>query len=133
MTPESNSVPVVLARRRLWQAFAWCGVVVLVVLTLMPDPPEPPSFLAWDKAQHGLAYAGLAWWFRQAFTRRWVWPLFLVALGVALEFLQGWSGWRTFDTADMLANACGVLAGLVLASGPGGRFLPWLDRHLAPA
>jgi hypothetical protein len=38
-----------------------------------------------------------------------------VAMGIALEFLQGMTGYRTFDPLDMLANAVGVLGGLAVA------------------
>ena len=36
-----------------------------------------------------------------------------IAMGIALEILQGMTGYRTFDVLDMAANAAGVL--LVLA------------------
>jgi glycopeptide antibiotics resistance protein len=31
-----------------------------------------------------------------------------IAMGIALEFVQGWLGYRSFETADMLANTAGV-------------------------
>ena len=34
-----------------------------------------------------------------------------LALGVALEFMQGWTDYRTFDVADMAADALGVAVG----------------------
>jgi len=34
----------------------------------------------------------------------------LIAMGVLVEILQGWSGYRYFEYADMLANSSGVLA-----------------------
>lgn len=122
-----------LRRPYLWQALAWLQVGIVVWLELTPSPPTPPDFLAWDKAQHCLAYAGLAWWFGQCFKRGWHWPLFLITLGVALEFLQGWGGVRTFDVDDMLANALGVAIGTALAVSPLGRLIAWLDRRLPAA
>ena len=38
-----------------------------------------------------------------------------VAMGIALEFIQGWTGYRDFEVADMLADAAGVAAGWALA------------------
>ena len=105
-----------LTHPRLWQGLAWCMVWVVVWLSLTPHPPEPPAFLAWDKAQHCLAYAFLMFWFRQAFSKTWRWPLFLVALGVGIEFLQGYGGFRVFDRLDMLANSIGVVLGFMLAN-----------------
>ncbi len=54
---------------------------------------------------------------------RWLYPrssqvwvgLGLVALGVALDLLQGLTATRTLDPADMAANTLGVLAGLALS------------------
>ena len=34
-------------------------VAIVVWLSLDPNPPAPPDFLAWDKAQHALAYGTL--------------------------------------------------------------------------
>ena len=42
-------------------------------------------------------------------------------MGVLIEFLQGWTGWRTFDVADMVANTLGALSGWLvarIAAGP---------------
>lgn len=39
-----------------------------------------------------------------------------IAMGVALEFVQGSLGYRSFEVADMVANAAGVTLGLVIAS-----------------
>ena len=47
-----------------------------------------------------------------------------IAMGIALEFLQGMTGYRTFDLLDMLANAVGVLgalAGLLVLRSLGQR------------
>lgn len=99
---------------RCWQGIGWLMVATVCWLSLTPQPPEPPGFLAWDKAQHFIAYGALMFWFRQAFRRQWRWPVFLIGLGVGLEFLQGWSGLRTLDPLDMVANSLGVLLGLAI-------------------
>jgi hypothetical protein len=36
-------------------------------------------------------------------------------MGISLEFLQGLSGYRTFEYSDILANTTGVLFGWLLA------------------
>ena len=47
------------------------------------------------------------------------------AMGVGLEFVQGGLGYRSFETADMLANALGVLVGwasaFAISPGPAGK------------
>ena len=129
-----NRSSMTLHHARLWQGLGWALVAIVVWLSLDPSPPAPPDFLAWDKAQHALAYGTLAWWFRQSFAPHWRWPLFLVGLGIGLEFLQGLGGVRMFDVDDMLANTVGVGLGTALAVWtPAGRLLGWTDRRLAPA
>ena len=39
-----------------------------------------------------------------------------IAMGIALEFVQGSLGYRSFEVADMLVNATGVLLSWGLAS-----------------
>ncbi|WP_051331950.1 VanZ family protein [Methylocaldum szegediense] len=113
---------------RLWQGIGWLMVAVVVWLSLTPEPPHPPtSWLAWDKAQHALAYGSLMYWFRQAFLPHWRWPLFLLLLGVMLEYLQGLGGVRTSDTNDMIANGIGVFLGLALSYTRLGRLLSRVD------
>jgi VanZ family protein len=115
---------------RLWQLVGWLLVATVVTATLVPEPPEVGFMPASDKVLHLLAYGGLALWFRQAFASRLRWVVFLIMLGILLEFIQGWSGYRSFEYADMLANALGVGCGLLLAATPLGLTVPWLDRTL---
>lgn len=110
---------------RLWQAVGWLLVAAVTILSLIPAPPEP--LLLWDKASHLLAYATLMLWFRQAFSPRVRWILFLVALGVVLELIQGWLGYRDLEFTDMLANTLGVAGGLGLAKTSLGSLVTWLD------
>ncbi len=60
----------------------------------------------------------LMFWFAQIYLRlpgRVVAAALLVALGIALEYVQGWTGWREFSYADMTADAVGVGLGWLLA------------------
>jgi VanZ family protein len=36
-------------------------------------------------------------------------------MGVGLEFIQGWLGYRSYEVLDMVANTIGVLLGLAAA------------------
>jgi glycopeptide antibiotics resistance protein len=38
-----------------------------------------------------------------------------IAMGIALEFVQGWLGYRSFEVADMVANTAGVGLGWSVA------------------
>ncbi len=116
---------------KTWQGLGWAMVACVVWLSLTPQPPQPPSFLAWDKAQHFVAYGGLMAWFGMAFFRHWRWPVFLIGLGIGLEFLQGLGGIRSFDPFDMVANSIGVGLGIALIKTPFGQSLAAIDALLA--
>ncbi|MBI3223364.1 MAG: VanZ family protein [Nitrosomonadales bacterium] len=114
----------VLQYRSAWLAAGWLLVSLVIYLSLTPHPPEPLSFNHADKLEHGLAYASLSLWFCQiylAVRQRAIVVAALVMMGVALEFMQGASGYRMFEAADMIANSCGVLFGFLLARTRLGR------------
>ncbi|CAG0973703.1 hypothetical protein ANRL3_01667 [Anaerolineae bacterium] len=106
-------------------------VGIVIWLSLTPLPPQPPGFLNWDKGQHVAAYACLMYWYGMGFGRHWRWPVFLVGLGVGLEFLQGYGGFRSFDPFDMIANTIGVGFGLIVLKTPAGQCLGVVDKQLA--
>ena len=101
----------------LWIGTAWLLVVVVVYLSLarIPQDIDVPQG---DKYAHVLAYAVMAFWFMQIYpavrTRRAI-ALGLALLGATLEVLQGQTGYRTFDYADMIANMAGVILGWMAA------------------
>ena len=89
-------------------------IFTVIFLSLMPKPPEIMGFNAGDKVSHLIAYASLMFWFGQLYisTRHHIILAFLFGLlGIVIEVLQGLSGFRFFDYADMLANCTGVLLG----------------------
>jgi len=103
--------------RQLWLVVGWLLVLLVIVLSLAPISIEVPVSEG-DKLNHALAYATLMLWFahtHEAPVRRAVLAIGLVALGIALEFAQGWTGYRSFEVADMAANAVGVAIGWALA------------------
>ena len=104
--------------RRFWVGIGWFGVVLLIYPSLTPTPPEIPVEQG-DKFGHILAYATLMYWWAQLLPttrQRTRVGAALLALGIALEYVQGWTGWRTFDYYDMLADAVGVALGWLIAS-----------------
>lgn len=91
----------------------WLYAAAIVWLSLTPSPPQI-DVANGDKLGHFLAYGGLTFWFcwlyrdwktRLAYAAGWI------ALGVALEFAQRATGYRTFEIADMAADSLGVLIG----------------------
>ncbi len=116
--------------RRAWLALGWIWVLVVFYLSLMPHPPEPVAFSGVDKVEHALAYALLMLWFCQVYlgAARIRTSLWLVAMGVGIEFLQRMTGYRAFEYADMLADATGVLAGWGMALTKLGNVLRMLEH-----
>ena len=103
--------------RRLWLLVGWTLVVVIVYLSLTPDPIGLPVE-GGDKLGHGLAYLVLMSWFANLYegTRRHVWcAAGSLALAVGLEFAQRWTDTRSFEAIDMLAGATGIALAWVLA------------------
>ena len=98
--------------RRAGLALGWAGVAAVIYLSLTPAPPRI-DLTGGDKLGHLLAYAALTYWFCQFYFHkaRLYYALGFVAMGIALEFAQGATGYRSFEVADMAANALGVAAG----------------------
>ena len=95
------------------------GLAVLTWASLIPlDPGSLPS--QHDKLAHLAAYGTLGAWFGTfAPSRRW--PLVWMGLGlfgVGIEFVQGQTGYRSFDTHDILANWIGVSLGMAALAAP---------------
>jgi VanZ family protein len=98
--------------RRAGLALGWAWVAAVVYLSLTPAPPRI-ELEGGDKLGHFLAYAALTYWFCQFYFHkaRLFFALGFVAMGIALEFAQRATGYRSFELADMAANAIGVAAG----------------------
>jgi VanZ family protein len=106
---------------RLLALLAW--VTVLALLSLSPSVRAPVGLQLWDKLNHFIAYAVLAWLClrmlgaRQQVSARLklvVW-LLCMAYGLLLEVLQWLMALgRSWEAGDLLANGCGALAICVL-------------------
>ena len=115
--------------RRIWFLLGWGMVAAVVVLSLIPL--EVDLLENRDKLAHFAAYGGLSFWFGMLIEGRGrelrIAAAFAV-LGVALEFLQGLTDYRTFEVADMIANATGAALGWGLAQTPLKGVLGWMER-----
>jgi VanZ family protein len=106
-----------LRLRRFWIVAGWVLVLVVIYLSVAPAPIDPVADES-DKISHVLAYSALMAWFANLYNERSPRGMFaagFVVMGIALEFVQGWTGDRSFEVADMVANAAGVAAGWALA------------------
>lgn len=113
-----------LRYRKAWLSGAWGLVALVIYLSLMPAPPQVLTFDWSDKFEHGLAYTSMSWCFCQLYrtgAQRIRVVVALIAMGIVIEILQGLSGYRFFEYADILANSVGVWAGFLLARTALGR------------
>ncbi len=106
-----------LRLRALWLILGWLLVALVIYLSLRPEP-APLTMDVGDKLPHLLAYAVLMFWFANLYAPRGpriTYACGFVTLGIALEFVQQATGYRTFEVADMAADAVGVAVGWLFA------------------
>lgn len=115
----------------LWLFIGWFGIALVIFLSLTSLSFHTGIDYG-DKLGHLLAYTLLMGWFVQLYRR---WPmillhaLLLILLGITLEFLQQRTG-RTFEVADMLANALGVILGILSTFTPLRKNLQWFEQKV---
>lgn len=132
--------PVVLPElrfRRLWFCAGLAIAVAIAVVCLMPGSSIPQLKLLSDKVEHALAFGMLAFWFGSILVRRdllWL-ALALVAFGGLIEVAQGLMRLgRDADLLDVVADSVGIVAGMLLALTPLGRWAGFIERlFLRPA
>ena len=117
--------------RRIWLLLGWGMVAAVAVLSLIPVDVDLGE--GRDKLAHFAAYGSMTLWFAMLFggrTRQLGVAIAFAAMGVGIEFLQGLTDYRTFEIADMVANAIGAALGWGLAQTPLNNALDWAERLL---
>jgi VanZ family protein len=96
----------------LWKASFWTLVLITLWLSLVPVEQVPSAFHFWDKAQHALGFAGLAWLGLMAYPKH-IHRLLLglMLLGAFIEVAQWLTGWRQGDWQDWVADCVGLVMG----------------------
>jgi VanZ family protein len=108
--------------RRFRPALVW--MVVIAVLTSVPNPPSPKSFAHADKLVHFFLYAVLGLLIARplvdgAFTpwgKLVLAATFCAAAGALDEWHQQWIPGRSMDVHDWAADAVGAMAGVATAA-----------------
>lgn len=106
------------ARRPQWRLLLALLLVAITWLALVPAPPKVMT-TGWDKSNHALAFASLAFsavWALWQRPRQWGWLVFaLVGYGIAIEIAQSFVPPREADWHDVVADSIGILLGLLAA------------------
>ena len=117
----------------LWIAGGAAFVLLVIYLSVAPDPVRAPT-IDHFKTGHIIAYAWCMLWFAEVWRglgRRLAVAMALIAMGIALEFVQDVLPWhRDFAIADMVDDAIGVAIGFILAYTPAGRVFEKLRAFL---
>jgi VanZ family protein len=110
------------------------GFVLLVIYLSLASPPRDFDVPDVFDFGHIVAYFWLMIWFAQihrSARRRWAVATIFGAMGIALEYVQGMTGYRNFDHVDMVRNFIGIALGLALARTPMQNVLYRVERMLA--
>lgn len=97
--------------KNLWVTLGVIQIILSFYFCLRPVPPVAPKIEHLDKLLHFSAYALLGA-YQLSFFRLKKFPavfIFLMAQGILIEILQFFTGYRSFEWSDMLANGLGVL------------------------
>jgi hypothetical protein len=114
---------------KLWFGLACIGLLALAIVSLIPVPDLGGS----DKFGHFISYALLSAYLSLLVEqRKSLWRVLsgLIAYGLLLEFMQSFTGYRSGDLADALANSLGAITGLAFYFSPLRRILRNVDRWL---
>jgi VanZ family protein len=118
--PETDTTTRVAIRPLRWGSRWQIGgvflVLALITLSLLP-PIATLVARGEDKLLHAMAYGTLMLYYSGLVRPRLylVVVVGLMGLGIAIEALQGYVGYRAAEADDVIANGVGIATGLVLA------------------
>jgi len=115
---------------KIWYLLGGLMLLAVGTISLMPAPDVGVN----DKLSHLVTYFFLGGWFSLLATNRVSlgWTIIgLIAYGILLELLQGMTAYRYAEWGDVLANASGTMAGILLYFSPLPRLLGDIDSKLA--
>ncbi len=121
-----------LRYRRFWIACGWAFIALVIYLSVTPRPLDVPS-VGGFKTGHILAYFWLTWWFGQIWKAPWqriAAAIGFTLMGIALEYVQLWIGYRDFAYADMADDGIGSALGYAAVFTPLGRMMAAVEAKL---
>lgn len=116
-----------------WRLLGRLLIVAMLMLALLPAPPVVGAVPFGDKIGHVLGFAALMLWYAQIYAgarERLRCALACVAFGLTIELLQALTPYRSAEFADLAADALGAALGWLVARGPFGDLLTWIERRV---
>ena len=105
-----------LLSTRTYKYLFHATLLIVTILFLMPVPQAADSLVN-DKLIHALVFFGLSFLFDRAYVGLnsliYLVPA-LISYGLLIEVLQGFSGYRMFSLADLIADLVGILVYLLI-------------------
>ena len=100
----------------LLKSVFWMLVIITLFLTLMPAKEIPDALIFWDKLQHSLCFATLAFVGLFAYKNVILMCVSLSIYGILIELMQTFlTTTRHGDWLDWVADTVGVLIGALVA------------------
>lgn len=132
---RENAEPVMTGQGGLKLIRGWylLGALMLLAVAALSLLPMPDAGVG-DKLSHLVTYVFLGGWFGLLATNLRVLGATIVGLmayGILLELLQGMTTYRYAEWGDVVANASGILIGVLFYFTPLTRLLALIDRKLA--
>lgn len=124
-----NTIEIDLRLRKIWLSIGYALLSMTAVLSLIPGPDIGGG----DKLVHFVTYALLSGWFSLIvkYSRTlWVVLFGLIAFGLLMEYLQGFTSYRRQDIDDAIANSAGVMVGIAIHFSPLRGMLVNFDKFL---
>jgi len=124
-----NTIEIDLRLRKIWLSIGYALLSMTAVLSLIPGPDIGGG----DKLVHFVTYALLSGWFSLIVKySRTLWAVLfgLIAFGLLMEYLQGFTSYRRQDIDDAIANSAGVMVGIAIHFSPLRGMLVKFDKFL---
>jgi VanZ family protein len=103
----------IVPHRFLWSSVFYSAVIAILILGLIPTVPQIAD-TGWDKTNHLVAFAVLAWLGCMSFPRKILFlMLALFAFGALIEVLQSFTPHRSAEWGDLLADGLGLFPGWI--------------------
>ena len=119
---------------KLWWALGALMLASVLAICLVPLHLPPSAELYNDKVMHVLTFVLLAVWFgalqSATLKKRLLLAVLLLAFGIIIEILQSFTAYRSAEFADFVADAGGVVLGLVLLQLGFARWPVFIETHV---